>query len=82
MLWKYKFQTETFISTKEAEIISMYHSCKELPLIINMIDLLGQSVGLPVGNATINVSMHEDNVGELLLIDTLPTQLTPRSKHY
>ena len=61
---------------------ALHTCCVSGLLIIDMIDILGQSVGLPVGDATIHVSMHEDNVVELLLIDTLPTQLTPRSKHY
>ena len=49
---------------------------------MDMVDLLGQSVGLLVGDATINVSMHEDNAGALMLAETLPPQSTPHSKHY
>jgi hypothetical protein len=29
-----------------------------------------------------HVCIHEDNVGALILADTLPPQYTPRSKHY
>eukprot|EP00804_Cyclotella_cryptica_P019957 CCRYP_007859-RB/>CCRYP_007859-RB protein AED:0.20 eAED:0.20 QI:0/-1/0/1/-1/0/1/0/80 len=29
-----------------------------------------------------NVLIHEDNVGALVLAETLPPQFTPRSKHY
>ena len=29
-----------------------------------------------------NVSIHEDNAGALILAETLPPQYTPRSKHY
>ncbi len=29
-----------------------------------------------------NVSIHEDNLGALVLAKTLPPQFTPRSKHY
>eukprot|EP00804_Cyclotella_cryptica_P015702 CCRYP_018922-RA/>CCRYP_018922-RA protein AED:0.46 eAED:0.46 QI:0/-1/0/1/-1/0/1/0/76 len=29
-----------------------------------------------------NVSIHEDNAGALVLAETLPPQFTPRSKHY
>ena len=47
-----------------------------------MVKLLGPSVGLPVENTTMHVSIHEDNAGALVLADTLPPQYTPRSKHY
>ena len=29
-----------------------------------------------------NVSIHEDNAGELILAKTLPPKFTPRSKYY
>jgi hypothetical protein len=29
-----------------------------------------------------NVSVHEDNLGALVLAETLPPQFTPRSKYY
>ena len=44
--------------------------------------MLGEKVGLPVSDATMNVSIHEDNAGALVLAETLPPQFTPRSKHY
>jgi hypothetical protein len=63
----------------EAEIIALAHSCKEL---LPLVAFLGQAVGLPVGDATMNVSIHEDNAGALVLAKTLPPQFTPRSKYY
>ena len=47
-----------------------------------MVYLLGNSVGIPDGCDTINVSMREDSVVALVLEETLPPQFTPRSKHY
>ena len=44
--------------------------------------LLGQLVLMHVEDATINVSMHNKNLGELLLTETLPSQFTPHCKHY
>ena len=44
--------------------------------------MLGEKIGLPVSDATMNVSIHEDNAGALVLAETLPPQFTPRSKHY
>ncbi len=49
---------------------------------MDMVDLLGKEVGLPVGDTTMNVSIHEDNAGALILAEMSPPQFTPRSKHY
>ena len=49
---------------------------------MDMVSALGSAVGLPFGASTINVSIHEDNSGALVLAETLPPQFTPRSKHY
>ena len=49
---------------------------------MDMVSDLGPAMGLEVGNTTMNVSIHEDNAGALILAETLPPQYTPRSKHY
>ena len=49
---------------------------------MDVVNILGQSVGLTVVYATINVPMHEDNAGALMLAKTLPPHFTTRSKHY
>lgn len=49
---------------------------------MDMVAELGSANCLPVGNTTMNVSIHEDNAGALILAETLPPQFTPRSKHY
>ena len=49
---------------------------------MDMVDILGQSVGISVGGATINVSMHEYNAGALVLVETFPPRFTPRGNHY
>ena len=82
VLWRSKLQTETALSTMEAEVIALAHSCRELFPIMDMVSLLGKKVGLPVSRATMNVSIHEENAGALVLAETLPPQFTPRSKHY
>ena len=43
---------------------------------------LGNSVEIPIGETEINVSIHEDNYGYLILANNFPPQFTPRSKHY
>ena len=37
---------------------------------------------MPIGDTTMNVSIHEDNSGSLVLAKTFPPQFTPRSKYY
>ena len=66
----------------EAEIVALGHSCRELFPIIDMVKQVGPLVGLDVGDSNMNVSIHEDNAGALILAQTLPPQYTPRSKHY
>ena len=51
-------------------------------IIIDMTNSLGEAIGLPIRDTTMNVSIHEDNVGALVLARTLPPQFTPRSKFY
>lgn len=82
VLWQSKLQSETALSTMEAEIVAMAHSCRELFPIMDMVSELGPAVSLKVGHTTMNVSIHEDNAGALILAETLPPQYTPRSKHY
>jgi len=40
------------------------------------------AVNLPAGDVNMNVSVHEDNSGALVLAEMLPPQFTPRSKYY
>ena len=47
-----------------------------------MVKSLTPAVGLPFDSTSINVSIHEDNAGALILAETIPPQFTPRSKHY
>ncbi len=43
---------------------------------------MGRAIGLPVGNTTIQVSIHEDNAGALVLAKTLLPHFTSQIKHY
>jgi hypothetical protein len=65
VMWQSKLQTETAFSTMEAEIVAISHCAHELIPIMEMVELLGPAVGLPVDCT----SMHrEDVVAELILI--------------
>jgi hypothetical protein len=83
MVWVSKLQTETALSTMEAETIALAHCCRELFPVIDIVAELGKVVGLPADDMTsMHVSVHEDNAGALILAETLPPQFTPRSKYY
>ena len=80
--WQSKLQTETALSTMEAEIIALAHSCRELFPVMDIVKSLSSAVGLANPETSMHVSIHEDNAGALVLAETLPPQFTPRSKWY
>ena len=82
ILWKSQLQTETALSTMEAEIIALSACCRDLLPIIDIVESVTSSVKLPIGETTMKLSVHEDNSGALVLAKTLPPQFTPRSKYY
>ena len=82
VLWISKLQTETALSTMEAEIVALSHSCKELFPVMEIVGSVGPAFGIPVGTTEMNVSIHEDNAGALILAQKLPPEYTPRSKYY
>ena len=47
-----------------------------------MIKYIGKAVGLPIGEKTINFSIHTGNDGDLVLAKTLSPKFTPQSKQY
>jgi hypothetical protein len=56
--------------------------CGELFPIVDMVSSVTKSVKLPIRKTTMNVSIHEDNSGALVLAKILPPQFTPQSKYY
>lgn len=83
VLWQSKLQTETATSTMEAEIVALASCCRELFPIIDMVNEIGDAVGLQQSErAKMHIKIHEDNSGALVLAQTIPPQFTPRSKHY
>ena len=66
ILWQSKLQMETALSSMEAEIIALVTCCRELFPIIDMVTSLTSSVNLPIGETTMNLSVHEDNLGALV----------------
>ena len=82
VMWQSKLQTETALSTMEAEIIALAACMRELIPIMDLVKELVGAVGIPVGDVNMKVSVHEDNSGALVLAEMLPPQFTPRSKYY
>ncbi len=82
VLWQSKLQTQTALSTMEAEGIALGACMKELIPIMDMVESLAVAAGISAGDENIRVSVHEDNLGALVLAETLPPQFTPRSKYY
>ena len=83
MVWVSKLQTETALSTMEAEIIALAHCCRELFPVCDVVEEVGSVVGLETKDLTsMHVSVHEDNAGALVLAETIPPEFTPRSKYY
>jgi hypothetical protein len=70
ILWKLQLQTEIALSTMEAEIIALSACCRDLFLIIDMVELLTSSVNLPIEETTMKLSVHKDNLGALVFVKT------------
>ena len=60
----------------------MAHCCRELFSNIYIATSLDKSVGMPMGDTPINVHVHEENTGALVLARTLSPQFTTRIKYY
>ena len=59
-----------------------YDGMRELIPIIDMVRSLAVAEGIQTGVVNIKVSVNEDDLGALVLAETLPPQFTPRSKYY
>ena len=82
VLWIYKLQTKTALSTMEVETITIAYGCREMFPIINITKYIGKSVGLSVGVPSMILSVHEYKSDALTLSGTFPLKFTPHSKYY
>ncbi len=62
-------------------MIALGACMKELIPIMNMVQSLAVAVGITTGDVNMRVSVHEDNLGALVLAETLLPQFTLRSKY-
>ncbi len=72
IMWQSKLYSETALSTMEAEIVALAHSCCKLISIMDGVSIMDKAIGLLVGNTTIQVLIHENNAGALVAAKTLP----------
>ncbi len=56
-----QLQSETSLLTTEVENIVLAHSCHELFPIMDGVSIMGEFIGLPVDNTTIQGLIHKDN---------------------
>jgi hypothetical protein len=82
VLWQSRLQTEMALSMVEAKIIALSACCREMFSIIDVVSSVTNFVKIPIGKTIMNVSIHEDNLGALVLAKTLLTQFTPQSNYY
>ena len=83
VLWKSTLQTEEATSTMHAELVALAACCQDLPPILDLVDEIGDAVGLAqTERPKMHVTIHEDNSGALTLANMIPPQLTPQLKHY
>ena len=61
----------------EAEIVALSHSCRVLLPLIDIAKQLSTALGQELSESTMQVSIHEDNAGALVLAQTLPPGFTP-----
>ena len=83
VMWKSKLQTETTLSTMEAEYVALSMAARELlPLRELIIEVCGHN-GLKMNEVTnIHSTIWEDNAGCVILANLELPRMTPRSKHY
>jgi hypothetical protein len=83
VLWTSKLQTEIVLSTMEAEYVvisSLF--CDLFPLIDITQEICSALLLHPPDTAQMQIKIHKDNLGTLILGQLQPRQMTPRSKHY
>lgn len=69
VFWQSKLQTETALSTMEAEVVAFVSCCRELCPILDLVDQIGDAVGLQQEEmCKMHCKVHEDNAGALTLL--------------
>ena len=82
-VWSSKLQTETALSTMEAEYIALSSALRELIPFQRLLKAVWTAVGMEDRDiTTIKTTVFEDNQGCLTLANLEPPRMTLRSKHY
>ena len=68
VLWKYKLQTKTAMSTMDSNVIVLQHKYRELFPIMDIAASLREGVRVPMEETMMKVSIHKYNTGALILV--------------
>ena len=83
VLWASKIQTETALSTMQAEYVALSTSMRDLLPLKSLLKEIASSIGLNHDDASlIQTKVWEDNNGALTLANLEPGRQTSRSKHF
>ena len=69
-----KSQTKTALSTMEIKIVPWSHFCQDMFSAMDVVSLLGRTVNLPEPTTNVQVLVHEDNAGALILAEPNQSQ--------
>jgi hypothetical protein len=81
LIWKSKLQTETALSSCEAELLALSSGLRYLLPIADTVVELGDCYNL-VSPLPATIQVWEDNRAAQILASSNPTQFTPRSRYY
>ena len=83
VMWTSKLQTETALSTMQAEYIALSTAMRDLLPFQELLHELCDHIGLDENKlATIKSTVWEDNNGALTLANLEPPRITPKAKHF
>ncbi len=83
VVWRSYLQTESAVSTMEAEYMVFSTACKDLIPVVAVICKLSNTVGFGDDFVTnLHIKIHKENVGALTHTKLEPDKMIPSSKHY
>ena len=83
VIWASKMQTETALSTMQAEYIALSSAMRDLLPFKDLMIEITSNIGLSVEDVSqIRTTVWEDNNGALILANLEPGRTTSRSKHF
>ena len=78
--WSSKLQTETALSTLESEYVCLSQSTRTLMCLRETLAEITSTMGLPIPENERPSTLFEDNAATVLIANSFPNRLSPRSK--